>query len=152
MPILRTYACGDCGHMLEVTLSTDQWNAEPPDCPRCAERPMAQEFKPPAIGGSVRARAIKIAEDIAEKDYNVADFKSDGREGGRPKVRYRDAITTSASTWAAPNAASLGQAIALGRESRLKYGSGLDVLHSALKDGTQPDLIELSKRRSMRVW
>lgn len=159
MPILRTYGCGECGHILEVTLSADQWNAEPPECPVCIEgeerltrrQQMQQEFKPPAIGGSVRSRAIRLAEDIAEKDYNVADFKSDGREGGRPKVRYKDGDITAPSSWAAPNA-NLAQALALGRESRLKYGSGLDVLHSALKDGSQPDLIELSKRRSIKVW
>ena len=155
MPIMRTYMCGDCGHTLDVTLSAEQWNAQPPDCPRCLERgewnTTHQEFKPPAIGGSIRSRAIKLAEDIAEKDYGVADFKSDGREGGRPKVRYKDASAVPPSSWALPNE-SLAQAVALGRESRLRYGSGLDVLHSTLKDGTQPDLIELSKRRSMRVW
>jgi len=153
--ILRTYACADCGNFLEVELRADQWAEPPPDCPQCLMRgewnPTHQEFKPPAIGGSVRSRAVKLAEDIASNDYNVADFKPDGREGGRPKVRYKDDAGTPPSTWAAPNAA-LAEAISLGRENRLRFGNGLDALQSNLKNGAQVDLIEASKRRSARVW
>jgi hypothetical protein len=46
---------------------------------------------------------------------------------------------------------ALEAAVAGGRQTRLKYGSGLDVLQANLKSGAQPDLIELSKRRSPRV-
>ena len=42
--------------------------------------------------------------------------------------------------------------MAIGRETRIKHGNGLDVLQGALKSGAQPDLIEASKRRSMKVW
>ena len=42
-------------------------------------------------------------------------------------------------------------AIAAGRANRLRYGSGLDVLQHNLKTGVQPDLIELSKRRSIKL-
>jgi hypothetical protein len=45
----------------------------------------------------------------------------------------------------------LEAAVTEGRQTRLKYGSGLDVLQAHLKSGAQPDLIELSKRRSPRV-
>lgn len=152
MPIARSYMCPDCGHQVDVVLSADEWDAPPPYCEVCERREMHQEFKPPAIGGSVASRAIRLAEDIAEKDYGVADFKSDGREGGRPKVRYKDATPgVLPSSWGGA-AGAIQQAAALGRETRLRYGSGLDVLHSTLKDGSQPDLIELSKKRSMKVW
>src|SRR5215472_16091416 len=59
--ILRTYLCEACGHTLEVQLSSDQWNAEPPDCDYCPATPMAQEFKPPAIGGSHAGKALARA-------------------------------------------------------------------------------------------
>lgn len=147
--ILRTYGCPECGHTMTLELRSDQWDQPPPDCPRCSQQ-TEQEFVPVAIGGSVAARATDMALDIAAKDYNVADIHLDHREGSKPRVRYRDADPASASTWGAQGAA-LQQAIALGRENRLRYGSGLDVLQSALKSGSQPDLIELSKRRSARL-
>lgn len=147
--ILRTYACETCGHMVEVELRQEQWNVEPPTCPMCAQQ-THQEFVPPAIGGSHRARATKLAETIAAEDYGVADMQRDNREGGRPKVRFKD-DNRPPSTWGAQQAA-LEQAVALGRESRLKYGSGLEILQHNLKTGVQPDLIELSKRRSAKVW
>ena len=153
--ILRTYMCPECANTLEVELRADQWDQPPPDCQRCMDvigaPQMEQQFKPPAIGGSVSARAHKVAEDIMANDYNVADYKPDNREGGTGKVRYRDAPVSAPSTWSAPNA-NLAQAVALGRQNRLRYGNGLDVLHETLKSGDQPDLIALSKARSMRVW
>jgi len=36
MPILRTYACETCAHMIEVTLRADEWDQPPPPCPQCA--------------------------------------------------------------------------------------------------------------------
>lgn len=158
MPIVRTYMCPDCGHSLEVTLRADQWQEPPPECPVCADHPgiqnrMQQEFQPVAIGGSVRARAVKLAEDIAEKDYGVADFKAEGRQGGTANPRYKDAKIANPSNWTAITGnAQMAQAMALGRENRQRHGDGLDVLQQALKTGDQPDLIELSKRRSMKVW
>lgn len=148
--ILRTYACDACGHSMTVELRAEQWDQGPPDCPVCAQI-TAQAFKPPAIGGSARSRAVDLALDIAEKDYGVADIQADGREGGKPKVRYKDDMANPPSTWGAQSAA-LAQAVALGRENRLRYGSGLDVLQQNLKSGVQPDLIEQSKRRSPRIW
>jgi hypothetical protein len=154
MPIIRTYACGSCNFMMEVSLRADQWDAEPPECPQCAQH-TRQEFHPIAIGGSNRAKAVKIAEDIAEHDYGVADFKAEGREGGRATVRYKDQTINGVapSHWnSLAGNADFQKAMALGRDTRIRFGDGLEILQKNLKDGTQPDLIEASKRRSMKVW
>lgn len=147
--ILRTYGCERCNHTLTMELRSDQWDVEPPECPRCANA-THQEFVAPGIVGSVRSKAAALALDIAEKDYGVADIQADGKMEGRPKVRFKDA-SEGASSWGMQTGA-LAQAMAAGRDIRLKYGSGLDVLQTNLKNGSQPDLIELSKRRSVRVW
>jgi len=148
--ILRTYGCENCGHFLEVELRADQWDQEPPECPHCTDAVMGQAFKPPAITGSHIRRATDLAYDIAEKDYGVADMTPN--KGGPPTVRYKDAAPPAgASTWSA-NTAALEQAVALGRENRLRFGSGLEALQTSLKNGTQPDLIEMSKKRSIRGW
>jgi hypothetical protein len=149
MPIIRTFCCPECAHTLEVTLRADQWDNPPPICPRCNawdfEHKMQQEFKPFSIGGSARAQAVKLAENIMEKDYNVADAKIEGYEGVRNKVRYKDQSMPGASSWGAANAA-LEQAVATGRQNRIQHGSSLDVIKQ------MPDLIELSKRRSLRGY
>lgn len=147
--ILRTYRCPECWTEITLELTMEQWNDPPPFCPSCSQTTQ-QELKAPVIGGSSRARATAMAEEIAAKDYGVADMQSQGPGNGPPKVRYQG-DPAGASTWGAQGAA-LQQAIALGRENRLRYGSGLDALQSALRDGTQPDLIELSKKRSSRIW
>ena len=150
MPIVRTFACPECAHMMDVTLTMDQVDDGPPECPRCNGQTQ-QEFKPVAIGGSSAAKAHKIAEQIAEEDYGVADLKSRG-EGERAKVRYKDQTKSyPSSAWTASQEA-LQAAAANGRHTRIHYGDGLDVLRSALKDGSQPDLIAASKRRAMRVF
>lgn len=150
MPILRTYRCQECGYGMTVELRAEQWDTPPPECPQCARFDMGQEFAPPAITGSAARKAADIALDIAENDYKIADIQPDHRQGSVPKVRYRDQSAGS-SSWGAAGAA-LEQAVALGRENRLRHGSGLEVLQTSLKNGTQPDLIEISKRRSIRGW
>jgi hypothetical protein len=157
MPIVRTYGCGECGRFLEVMLTLEQADDPPPDCPHCAAAPMRQEFKPIAIGGSTHARAVKLAETIAHEDYGVADMQVDGRQGGVPKVRYKDQGTplqqSQISSWGADGSA-IQTALALGRQTRMANGgySGVDTLQAMLKSGAQPDLIEASKRRAMKVW
>ena len=154
MPIVRTYQCAECFHRMEVSMPFEDWDKPPPECPACAMRdqPMQQEFKPPAIVGSIRARATAIAEDIATNDYHVANFQSDRREGGKPKVVYKDQSPAQmASNWQAPQNV-LETAIAAGKQMRLKHGSGLDILQAGLKSGTQPDLIAESKKRAIKVW
>jgi putative FmdB family regulatory protein len=152
MPIVRTYACAECNHMMDVVLSADDWDAPPPECPMCQQREMRQEFKPVAIGGSVRSRAVALAEDIAAKDYNIADMKPEGKEGHGSKVRYKDQTAgVIPSTWSGAQA-MVEQAITIGRDTRLKHGNGLDVLQNALKTGAQPDLIAASKRKAIKVW
>lgn len=148
--IVRSYMCEECAYRMDVELRSDQWNAEPPPCPQCSTQTY-QEFRPPAIGGSLIGRATELAHTIAAEDYGVADLQSPSRSGRT--VRYKDqgADAIPASSWAAAGG-QLQQAIALGRETRLKYGSGLDVLQGALKSGAQRDLIADSKRRSIRTW
>ena len=163
MPIVRTYQCEQCFERIEVTLASDQWDCEPPDCLACRAQ-FQQEFQPPRVNGSPFARASAIAEGIAERDFGVSNMQRDSRPGSVPKVEYRDDMMgvpkrqgrpigpqPGASTWGASQAA-LDQAAAIGKDTRIRFGSGLDVLQSCLKNGSQPDLIELSKRRSARVW
>ena len=152
MPIMRTYQCGECFHRMEVCLASEDWDKPPPECPACAMRDMQQEFKPPAIGGSIQARAIAIAEDIAATDYNVSNMHFDRRQGGTPKVAYKDqSPAQTASNWQA-HQNILETAVAAGKQMRLKHGSGLDILQAGLKSGTQPDLIAESKKRAIKVW
>ncbi|HEX3523958.1 MAG TPA: hypothetical protein VHT52_17960 [Stellaceae bacterium] len=154
MPIKRTYGCSECGHFVEITLELSDYDKPPPNCPRCIawnfKEPMQQEFKPIAIGGSDRSKAVKIAEDIMEKDYGVADAKVEGKEGGTPTVRYKDE-NKGGSFWGIAQD-TMAAAITAGRASRLKHGNGLDVLQQNIKNGVEPDLIALSKKRSMRVY
>lgn len=158
MPIVRTFQCGECFHRLEITLSADQWDDPPPDCPACAQREMNQEFKPVAIGGSPRARAVAIASKIAEEDYGVADMNPQGKEGHTPNARYKDRTATHMpSGWGQAAGITIGgdmlaTAMANGRQLRQQHGDGLDVLKAALKSGAQPDLIENSKRHMARIY
>jgi hypothetical protein len=74
------------------------------------------------------------------------------KQGDVTKTRYKDTSSTvPASTWTAAQE-TLQAAVAAGRQSRLKYGSGLDVLQANIKSGAQPDLIEASKRRMIKLW
>lgn len=143
--ILRTYGCGECNHMMTVELRSDQWDQEPPECPMCANSTY-QEFKPPGIGGGNVGRAVEMALDIASKDYGVADIQADGKQGGTPKVRYKDAIAAhDRSSWGM-HAEALQSAVSLGRQTRLQHGNGLDIIKG------MPDLIAASKKRSARIW
>ena len=153
MPIMRTYMCPDCSHRMEVVLAAEQWDAPPPSCESCDAR-MGQEFKPPAIGGSISMRAHRVAEDILANDYQVADVKFDNRQGGTPKVRYRDqTAATIGSSWQGANQL-LEQAVAIGKQTRREAGGfdGLDMLKANLASGAQPDLIEASRKRAIKVW
>lgn len=150
--IRRSYMCPECAHRMEVTLTAAEWNNPPPSCEACDAREMNQEFHPPAIGGSVRSRAGRIAEDIIANDYNVANFQSDRGHGGPAKVRYKDqSDDTRPSAWQqAAHTEMLNTAMSVGRANRGR--DGLDILQKNLRSGVQPDLIETSKRRSIRVW
>ena len=155
MPIARTYMCPDCSHRMEVTLDADQWNAPPPSCDLCDARETRQEFMPPKIGGSHSYRAHKLAEDIIANDYNVADAKFDNREGGVPKVRYKDQSAAQLqSTWGGQIADAIQTATAIGKQNRREMGGvdGLDILKKSLESGAQPDLIAASRRRAIKVW
>lgn len=148
MPIVRTYACEECNYFTRVTLTAEQVDDPPPECPVCAAR-TSQEFCAPAIVGSSFARAAALAEDIAARDYGVTDMTGVAgttREGDRQKVNYAGPNSAkNKATWGASREA-IETAIATGRQTRMQYGSGLD----AIKE--MPDLIEISKRRSARIW
>ncbi|HEX3524768.1 MAG TPA: hypothetical protein VHT52_22100 [Stellaceae bacterium] len=146
---------------MEVVLSAEQWDQDPPECPECARRArgepapqMHQEFKPPAITGSHRARAVRLAEDIASNDYGVANMSIAGRQGERNKVRYKDQSDgVRPAAWTGPNAREyqmskdvLEAAVKLGRANRLQHGTGLDTIKQ------MPDLIANSKRISHKIW
>jgi hypothetical protein len=154
MPIMRTYMCRDCSHRMEVVLSAEQWDAPPPSCENCDAR-MGQEFKAPAIGGSVSMRAHRVAEDIIANDYNVANVQFDNRQGGTPKVRYKDQSASQLqSTWGGQIQGAIETAVAIGKQNRRENGGfdGLDMLKANLASGAQPDLIEASRRRAIKVW
>lgn len=152
MPIARSFMCPECGHRMEVTLAAEDWNAPLPSCERCDAREVQQEFHPPAIGGSLRGKAVRLAEDIMANDYGVANATFQNREGGTPKVRYKDQTPAIASTWQGANQL-LEQAISIGKQTRRETGGdGLDLLKANLASGAQPDLIEASKRRAIKVW
>jgi hypothetical protein len=135
---------------MEMTLTAEQWDEPAPKCPKCTSRTQ-QDFKPFAIAGSASAKAHALAEDIAANDYNVANMTDARKEGDVPKVRYRDQSKDLSSQWTVAGEA-LQKAVAHGRQNRIKYGSGLDVLQSNLKSGKEPDLIEASKKRLIRVY
>lgn len=159
MPIVRTYACPECNHMMSVTLTMEESDKPPPSCPQCDRREMQQEFKPFAIGGSTYSKARALAEDIARNDYHVGDIEL---SPSRKKLRYKDeSDNVRPSSWGAGGQPggividakqSMETAINMGREIRQKFGSGLDVLQSNLKSGAQKDLIEVSKQRSPKIW
>jgi hypothetical protein len=138
---------------MEVVLSADQWDAPPPSCEAC-DANTRQEFLPPRIGGSNGAKARALTEDIIANDYGVADLKFDNRKGGVPKVRYKDqTAATVGSSWQGANQL-LEQAVSIGKQTRRENGGfdGLDLLKRNLASGAQPDLIEASKRRAIKVW
>ena len=147
MPIRRTYACENCGHFLELEISSSQIEMEAPECPACNKARTVQEFRGPAIVGSARSRAVKIAERIAEEDYGVANMHVEGHEGVRNKVTYKDQPTKITGAGWTGNREAIEAAASIGRQTRMEHGSGLDILQKALKTGDQPDLIKNSVRR-----
>jgi hypothetical protein len=136
---------------MTVMLDQSQWNDPPPECPMCSKSEMAQDIKPVAIGGSVRSKAEKITQDILENDYGVTNVQRDKYEPV-PKVDYAGPHSKKAnSTWGVAREA-LEAAVTAGRQTRIRHGTGLDILQANLKSGAEPDLIELSKRRAMRIY
>jgi hypothetical protein len=72
-----------------------------------------------------------------------------------PKVRYKDQSATALqSTWGGQIANALETAAAIGKQTRRENGGfdGLDMLKANLKSGAQPDLIEASRKKAIRVW
>ena len=145
--------CPECANRIEVALSAEQWDAPPPSCLVCDAREMNQEFKTPAIGGSHMSRAAAITESIIANDYGVSNVTLD-RKGGPNKIEYKDQSNSlvNGGAWAGQRA-MLEQAISIGKSNRREFGmDGLDILKRNLASGAQPDLIEVSKKRSIKVW
>jgi putative FmdB family regulatory protein len=155
MPIVRTYQCADCGHLMDITLRLEDWETPAPDCPVCAKKEMVRDFKPFAIGGSPTYKAAKMAERIAEEDYGVADMKLDGK-GGKNKIRYKDqGNPLQSSSWGSASAsrAMIEQAIAIGKSTKAQTGGldGLDILKRNIRSGVETDILAASRQRSLRV-
>ena len=150
MPIMRSYMCAACGHHMDVMLTMDQVDEPPPDCPRCTAATQ-QDFKPPGIiGHTARSKAEGLKEQILDQDFNVASYSEN--RGTAPTVRYKDQnAPVKNATWGMAKEA-LEQAISIGRQTRIRHGSGLDVLQRSLQSGAQTDLIEASKKRAIKVW
>lgn len=149
--IRRTYMCPECAHMFRVELTQAEVDDPAPDCPRCAVS-LQQEFLPVAIRGKAgqnRDAATRMAETIAREDYSVADMNIDKYNDA--KVRYKEPPAPP-SNWIGPELGMLQAGLREGRATREQFGSGLEVLQGNLASGKQPDLIEVSKRRSTRVW
>ena len=136
---------------MRVTLTMDQVDDPPQECERCAAHPTtSQQFSAPAIVGKNHVRAKDVALAIAEQDYGLEDMSERACSyGEKPAVRYKDTSPTggkeNSAYWNTARE-NLEAAVSIGRQTRLKYGSGLDVIKE------MPDLIEISKKRSARIW
>jgi hypothetical protein len=99
-----------------------------------------------------RARRATSASPANWQSDWILAFPTDVRVELASKVRPENTDQGSAlpSSWSVPMEV-FEAAFAAGRQTRLIYGSGLEVLQDNLKSGAQPDLIELSKRRSPLV-
>lgn len=78
------YECRDCGHRFR---RTHNWGDPDPDCPRCGfiPAPVPQRIAAPAIIGT-KARAVDIAQQIAEQDYGLTNMRDNLREGDTPFI------------------------------------------------------------------
>jgi len=93
MPVIRTYACDDCGLTFEVTQNMAD---DAPDCPNCSR---VLEWTPQsfAIIGT-KAKAVDITQRILEQDYGLTNFNDNMRAGdvaakseAAPSTAQRDA-------------------------------------------------------------
>ena len=77
MAVVRTYGC-ECGH--EWTVFHHSSDESYPDCPRCSAPEPAWRPQAIAIKGN-KARAIDLAQTIAEEDYGLTNMRDNTREG-----------------------------------------------------------------------
>jgi len=76
MPVIRTFACDDCGLEFEVTQGM---NDPAPECPRCCT---VLEWRPQSfsiIGN--KSRAMDVTQQILEKDFGLSNINDHQREG-----------------------------------------------------------------------
>ena len=77
MPIIRTYACEQCG--LEFEAWHDSGNEPNADCPVCVR---VAQWRPQGFAiGTNNGRAVDLTQQILEQDYGVTDFNDGQREG-----------------------------------------------------------------------
>jgi hypothetical protein len=99
------------------------------------------------------ARTAKLARRASRtsplnwQSAQILAFRGDVRVELAGKNTDRRALPSS---WSLPREV-FEAPVAGGRQTRLKYGSGLDILQANLKSGAQPDLTKLAKGRMPRV-
>jgi len=140
MPI-RTYGCPDCGRTVEVVYAMEQWADPPPPC-ECAAQ-MEQQFKPPGIGGSVQARAAKIAEDIAVQDFGLTNFNMNNHgDPAAPRYGHREVPRVQGVDSQAILKGLVGSGSATINPDRGGAGfAPLRQLQDGIKRGAIPDLV-----------
>ncbi len=76
MPVVRTFACDDCGATFEITQGM---NDEPPDCPNCSRVLEWQPGRVNIIGN--KSRAVDATQQILEQDFGMSNIRDNMREG-----------------------------------------------------------------------
>lgn len=147
--ILRTVECPDCSLQLEIMLQADEWDAEPPECPRCAAATQ-QVFKPFAIG-SLRSKAVKIAEKIATEDYGLTDMNPTGRPG-EPAVKAPSSSWINAQQGLQGIVPNAGRAAEVSTDLRGEGFAPIRELKQGIRSGALPDVIANSRKQSIKVW
>lgn len=75
--IIRTYRCEDCQTVFEI--SCESGNDGDPPCPTCEK---VLQWQPSSFNiTGAKSKAVDMAQDIMEKDYGLANFKDNNREG-----------------------------------------------------------------------
>lgn len=76
MPVVRTFACDDCGIEFEVTQAM---NDPAPECPQCC---VILEWRPQSFNiTGTKSRAMDITQGILENQYGMTNINDHMREG-----------------------------------------------------------------------
>lgn len=171
--INRSFRCPDCGHVETVTLPSEAWDDEPPDCPVCTSADYHQEFKAPGVL-TVRSQAMKIAERNAEaqeahqretgikaaEDAMAAEnFTKEAKrivEHARELNQVQPMMTDTGIGRTTPvpiNSPMMAAAVASSRAERNATGmmSPAEALITSIKSGKAPDMFQAFRRNCDRV-
>lgn len=148
------YQCRDCNYRFR---RTHNWGDPDPDCPRCGTSPplVPQRVAAPAIIGT-KARAVDIAQRIAEEDYGLTNMRDNLREGEAafiepppPKVEgppTRQTLTKPAFLWGGAAPASLAPVGGTSRAQLLQNATVASTM--ARSEGKDPmELLHRAKPR-----